>query len=351
MENDEDDATKGQGEIWDLVYDYSSSMVVKCAVELHIPDIIHENGGPMTLPQILSQIKGVTTTDVTYLERVMQLLVRKKLFLRISPTMEGGDATYGLTEASKWLINDNSENSMYETVLLNHPWMWLPWHCLGVSIKLGENAFNRVHGRSFWNFAAENVEFNKLFMEGMAGSSKVVLKTILSKYKDGFKGLKSIVDLGGGLGDAAATIVKAYPDIKAINFDLEHVIGLAPQHNGVTHMGGNFFENVPQADAIFMKFVLHDWSDEDCIKILKNCRNAIPKTGKVIIIEVVLEPDGYAPFDHMAVVYDLCMMAYNDAGKERTESEWKELLYKGGFTHCNVIRTQALTAVIEGYLS
>ena len=62
-----------------------------------------------------------------------------------------------------------------------------------------------------------------------------------------------MVDVGGGTGGTVAEIVKAYPHIKCINFDLPHVVATAPQYDGVTHVGGDMFQSVPNADAIFMK--------------------------------------------------------------------------------------------------
>ena len=95
---------------------------------------------------------------------------------------------------------------------------------------------------------------------------------------------------------------------------------------------------------------MHHWSDEDCVKILKNCRKAIPeKTGKVILVEVVLKPDGESMLDNTGFVFDLIMIAHSSGGKERTEAEWKRVLEKGGFPRYNIIRIPALPSIIEAY--
>ncbi|GLJ20584.1 hypothetical protein SUGI_0374860 [Cryptomeria japonica] len=75
-------------------------------------------------------------------------------------------------------------------------------------------------------------------------------------------------------------IAKAHPTINGINYDLPHVIATATHFPGVKHVGGDMFREVPSADAVFIKWVLHDWGDEDCVKILKQCRKAIPESGK-----------------------------------------------------------------------
>ena len=54
-----------------------------------------------------------------------------------------------------------------------------------------------------------------------------------------------------------------------------------------------------------MQWIMHDWNDESCVKILKNCRKAIPEeTGKVIIVDVVLQPEGNGLFDDTCLVFD-----------------------------------------------
>ena len=94
---------------------------------------------------------------------------------------------------------------------------------------------------------------------------------------------------------------------------------------------------------------MHDWSDESCVKILKNCRKAIlEETGKVIIVDVVLEPEGNDLFDDTSLVFDLVMIAHT-SGKERTELEWKKVLEEAGFPLYNIIKIPALQSIIEAY--
>jgi hypothetical protein len=99
-----------------------------------------------------------------------------------------------------------------------------------------------------------------------------------------------------------------------------------------------------------VQWVLHDWSDENCIKILKNCRKAIQqKIGKVIIVEVVLKKDGNDLFDETHMALDLLMMAHSTGGKERTELEWKKLLEEAGFGRYKIIKIPTIPSIIEAY--
>ncbi|PWA35830.1 caffeic acid 3-O-methyltransferase [Artemisia annua] len=102
--------------------------------------------------------------------------------------------------------------------------------------------------------------------------------------------------------------------------------------DSIEHVGGDMFQEVPQADAILMKWVLHDWSDEHCTKLLKNCYKALPQNGKVIVIDEVLPfvPDTSTPVKARTQV-DTLLMTHNPGGKERTEDQWLALAKSAGF--------------------
>jgi len=100
----------------------------------------------------------------------------------------------------------------------------------------------------------------------------------------------------------------------------------------------------------YMQWILHDWSDEHCIKILKNCRKAIPeKTGKVIIVDHVLRPEGNELFTDVGIAFDMMLLAHNAGGKERTEENWKWLFKETGFARYNIIKINALPSIIEAF--
>ncbi|KAF3443884.1 hypothetical protein FNV43_RR13574 [Rhamnella rubrinervis] len=340
---------RGQIEMWKYMLSFADSMALRCAVELRIPDIIHSHGGPITLSQMVSNFHDSTSPDITCLARIMRLLVRKKIFTAHHQS-DGGETLYGLTDSSRWLLHDSELTLAPMFLMETHPWQMSPWHFLSHCVKEGGIAFKKAHGREIWEFAAENPGFNKLFNDGMQCTSRVVLTTIISQYKNGFDNIGSLVDVGGGTGGGISEIVKSYPHIKGINFDLPHVISTAPMYHGVSHIGGDMFETIPNADALMMKWILHDWSDEDCVKILKNCKKAIPeKSGKIVIVEVVLEPEGNDAFDEIGLALDLVMIAHTSGGRERTQIEWKKILKQGGFNRCNIIKIPALPSIIEAF--
>ena len=95
---------------------------------------------------------------------------------------------------------------------------------------------------------------------------------------------------------------------------------------------------------------MHDWSDVDCIKILKNCWKTLPKeTGKIIIVEIVQHFTEDDIFQDTRLTFDLVMFSYFSSGKERIESEWKMVLNEGGFSRYNIIKIHALQSIIEAF--
>ncbi|GAV81894.1 Methyltransf_2 domain-containing protein/Dimerisation domain-containing protein [Cephalotus follicularis] len=349
MEDAEIDAMiQSQSLVLQNLLAFADTMALKCAVELRLGDIIHSHETPITLTQIASSIDSPSPPDVSSLQRILRLLVRKKIFSVHHPS-DGGETLYGPTSFSSWILRD-FEISLSPFILMQaHPLMITPWLYFSQCVKEGGTAFKKAHGHELFVFAQQNPEFNRIFNDGMACTAMMSTMAILTKYKDGFKGLGSLVDVGGGTGGIIGAIVDQFPHIKGINFDLPHVIATAPEYDGVTHIGGNMFEAIPHADAVFMKWILHDWSDEDCVKILRNCVKAIPEeTGKVIVVDIVLNPDGNSPLDDISIVSDLGMLAIT-GGKERTEPEWKMILEEGGFPRYKIFNIAPILCIIEAY--
>ncbi|KAL6972192.1 Caffeic acid 3-O-methyltransferase 1 [Sarracenia purpurea var. burkii] len=207
--------------------------------------------------------------------------------------------------------------------------------------------FNKAYGVTIFEYHNTDPRFNKVFNQGMSNHSTITMKKILDTYQ-GFEGLTTLVDVGGGTGATLNMIRSKYPSIRSINFDLPHVIEDAPSYQGVEHVGGDMFVSVPKADAIFMKWICHDWSDKHCSKFLKNCYDALPDNGKVIVAEYILP---VAPDTSLAtknvIHMDAIMLAQTAGGKERTEKEFEDLAKGAGFEDFRVMCCAFNTYVME----
>ncbi|XP_059294602.1 (R,S)-reticuline 7-O-methyltransferase-like [Lycium ferocissimum] len=152
-------------------------------------------------------------------------------------------------------------------LLETNPILMASWHCFSSCVKVGGSAFKKAHGSEIFKMASKDAELNEIFSNGMNSVTKSTMKAILTGYKDGFNSITSLVDVGGGIGVAMSEIVKAYPHIKGTNFDLPHVVSTAQKYEGVSHVGGDMFQAIPPADVVVVKWIMHDWGDEDCLKI------------------------------------------------------------------------------------
>ncbi|PSO15053.1 hypothetical protein C7G42_29645 [Bradyrhizobium sp. MOS003] len=98
-------------------------------------------------------------------------------------------------------------------------------------------------------------------------------------------------------------------------------------------VAGNFFEAIPRgADTILMKSILHNWQDDRCEIILRNCRDALPASRTLILIERIMpERTTAAMEDRSCAISDLNMLR-GPGGRERTEAEYCKLAASAGFT-------------------
>lgn len=119
---------------------------------------------------------------------------------------------------------------------------------------------------------------------------------------------------------------------------MPHVVSNALPCHGVEHVSGDMFECIPKGDVIFMKWILHDWSDKHCLKLLKNCYKALPENGKVIAVDVIMADDAESTHSGRATSQlDVLMMAQNPGGKERTRIEFEALAKAAGFANVNFV--------------
>ncbi|MCL7044971.1 hypothetical protein MKW94_027099 [Papaver nudicaule] len=341
--------------IWKYAFNYASSMSLKCIVELGIPDIIHSHGKPMTLSSLVDAL-SLPSSRTDSLQSLMRFMIHSGFFATQSLGENEEQEGYILTATSKVLVKANA-NTMSSVVLsMVHPFMVSSLHSLSTWFQGNEStSFVAAHGMTLWNALEQNPEFGKNFHDSMATDSCVLMSVILKEGKRVFDNLKSLVDVGGGTGTTAHAVVGAFPHLDCMVLDLPNVVANLRGTANVVFIGGDMFEFIPRADAVLMKFILHDWNDRDCVRILKRCREAIPSReegGKVIIIDAVIEEDKNKQEDALItetqLLFDIMMMAIHNA-KERTEKEWGKLFIESGFTDYKITRVQGFRSLIEVY--
>ncbi|KAF8404429.1 hypothetical protein HHK36_009314 [Tetracentron sinense] len=221
------------------------------------------------------------------------------------------------------------------------PAITLPWNSLCAWFKQTESTcFEMAHGKSVLDLASQHPEFNNLYNEGMASNTLSLMTVVVRDYSETFRGLRSLVDVGGGTGTSTRIISEAFPHMKCTIFDLPHVVATLPESTTIDSIGGDMFEFIPQADVILLKLILHNWNDADCVKILKRCKEAISSKedgGKEIILDIVLNDDDMTDdkTKETQLFYNMIMMV-TLGSKERSEDEWHKIFTDAGFTEYKI---------------
>nr|XP_010911558.1 tricetin 3',4',5'-O-trimethyltransferase [Elaeis guineensis] len=312
-------------------------MTLKAAIELDLLEIIVKAGpgAKLSPTEMAAQLPTKNPMAAPMLDRMLRLLASYNILtFSVEVDADGKPLRrYGAAPVCKWLTKNEDGVSMAAVSLMNQDKILMEsWYYLKDAVLDGGIPFNKAYGVTAFEYHATDARFNRVFNEAMKNHSTGTTKKLLEFY-NGFEDVKVLIDVGGGIGATIHTITSKYPQIKGINFDLPHVISEAPAFPGVEHVGGDMFTGVPSGDAIFMKWIMHDWSDELCAKILKNCYKALPDNGKVILVECILPVAPEPTLSAQGVfIADMIMLAHNPGGKERTAKEYEALAKGAGFT-------------------
>nr|KYP42011.1 Isoflavone-7-O-methyltransferase 9 [Cajanus cajan] len=333
------------------MYSFLNPMSIKWAVELGIPNVIHNHGQPITLSDLVSALE-VPQAKATCVQRLMRLLAHNGFFAIIK-VYESKEEAYALTPTSQLLVSGTDHCLSAMVGFLNDPTLVGVYHQLG-KWTCGEDRTiieTALGPRGYWDFVHQTPTHMQAFNEAMESDSHV-MRLALRDCKSVFEGLDSIVDVGGGTGNTAKIICEAFPNLKYIVLDLPQVVDGLTGNKNLSFVSGNMLKSIPQADAILLKWVLHNWGDDDCIKILKNCKDAISgrgKGGKVIIIDIVInEKQDEHEMTEVKLLCDVIMMTSLN-GKERDEKDWKRLFMDAGFKYYKIFPTFGFRSLIELY--
>jgi len=218
------------------------------------------------------------------------------------------------------------------------------------TVRTGGIAFDHAFGMDVWEYFGKHPDNAKIFNDAMSGMTAQANEAFHAAYD--FTGIKTLVDIGGGHGGLITSILRRNPEMRGILLDSPQVIDGAwdlISESDVAHrcelLGGNFFESVPTGgDAHMLKWIIHDWDDDQSVAILKNCHRALAENGKLILVEALV-PAGDAM--HFAKFIDLNMLVMT-GGRERTEAEFRDLYERAGFRLTRVVPTESPFSVIEG---
>jgi hypothetical protein len=326
---------------------YVPSAALWVAAELKVADLIG------TGSKSVAELAKKTNTNEDALFRILRLLAMTGIFTESRPRH------FALTPPAEFLRSDHPQ-SMRDTVV----WLADPFHFniaaeLLHSVRTGQPTVEHVTGKpAFEYFSSNPVEFDRFHL-AMTNLSAMAVSAALEAYD--FSSCKTIVDVGGGHGFAICSILKKYPQMQGVLFDLQDIVPGGEKRiadlgleNRCHSVHGDFFKAVPEGgDIYFMKHILHDWTDEQATTILRNCRRAFDarpdskRTGRVVLLEFVVPP-GNEP--HPSKIIDIEMLFF-PGGRERMEQEWRELFAGAGFRLTRIVPTKSPFSVIEAEIA
>nr|QWK65131.1 flavonoid O-methyltransferase 8 [Scutellaria baicalensis] len=338
-----------QAHVWNHVFSFINSMSLKCAIQLGIPDAIHKHGKPMTLSELAGTI-AINEDKSDGLYRLMRILTHNKFFdkVMIGGEDEEEEEAYCLTRASRLLLRDGPISMGPFVLAMLDPVTMDPWQ--NVSEWFHNeiySPFETKHGRPLYEYNGIDQRFNLVYNEAMASDAGSVTSILTKECRHVFEGLTSMVDVAGGVGATAKNIADAFPGLKCTVLDLPHVVAGLEGSENLSFVAGDMFHSIPHAHAVFFKWILHNVKDEECVEILKKCKEAIAPFigGKVIIVEMVVEEEK-GDVAKTQLLFDLTMMVHVNE-KERSEKEWANIFYAAGFTTYNITPILGFRSLIQ----
>jgi len=313
-----------------LIKGFQISQAIHAAAVLRVADQITDT------PRSCDEIATAVGVQSFPLYRLLRALAALGVF------REHDGRRFSLTTMGKCLRFDSEQQVGPFAVFMGQEHYQQAWCRLLHSVRTGDTAFVTAHGMSNWQYRKTHPEQNAIYNAAMTGNSHLVNGAILRVCN--FNAYIRIADIGGGQGSLLAEIMIACPKVRGILFDQPHVVlgaDLIMAEAGVRDrceiIPGDIFESIPPGcDAYVMKYVLHDWSDIDALRILGICRRDMPATAKLLLIEQFLGPPNQDPIGKLG---DLNMLVVT-GGQERTREEFEALLEKGGFRVTEVIETE-----------
>lgn len=309
----------------------SQSLAV--AARLRIAD--HLAGGAKTT----AELAALTATHEPSLYRLLRALASVGVLRK-----EGEKFTN--TELGDVLRSDHPQSMRAALHMMGDPEHWNSHGNMQHSVETGGIAFNHTFGMPVFPYFAANPQAAEVFDDSMTAFSRTVAEAVSSAYD--FSRAATIADIAGGQGILLAKVLQKNPRARGVLFEQPQVLeGNILAREGVADrtetVSGNFFEEVPvTADVYLMKFIIHDWNDEQSRRILSNLAKSAPQGAKVLLVETVVEEDDNAA--SLSKVMDLNMLVMT-GGKERTEREYAALFEQTGFKLEKVYPTAPLQIV------
>jgi len=321
-----------------FIMGFRSSQMIYVAAKLGLADRLSKGA------QTADALADAVGADPRALYRLMRALASIGIF---AETKERG---FELTSAAELLQSKAAGSLRSSALIYGDDLFWSTYGRMLHSVVTGQPAFDYCHGEPLFSYLETHPAAASLFHEAMSGFSDQETAAILAAYD--FSGFVNVVDIGGGHGALVAALLRAYPHLRALILDLEpaaegarRLLSEAGLAERAHFTAGDFFDAVPEGgDVYLLKSVIHNWDDAAAASILRNCREAMARDARLVVIERVIPP---ANTPSEATLFDINMLVVL-GGQERTEQEYDELFRAAGLELTRIIPTSSPMSLIEG---
>jgi len=322
-----------------LVFGYRAFQLVVAACELKIPDLLAAG------PKSAEELAAVTQTHAPSLRAMLRGLAAWDV------VVDQGDGTFAATQLSDCFRSD-APGLRNLTLMLAGDGN-AAWSNLLHTMRTGGTAFVDMFGMRTWEKLAQDPVATARFNAAMAENSRQTASAFVAAYD--LAGVRSVVDVGGGSGALLAAVLRAGPGMRGMLFDLPQGLvsaratleeaGVLPR---VTLVEGSFFESVPTGgDLYLLKWIIHDWSDDEALVILANCRQSMSSTARLVLLERSLPQHvDSSPAGLDATMADLHMRVVL-GGRERTSGEYRDLFNRAGLVMTRSMPTASELTIFE----
>lgn len=305
------------------------------AVELGIADMLAT--GPLSLEELAER----SETHTPSLYRLLRALGGVGLF------EETAGPCFGLTP-----LGDCLRESRLGPVarMFGSEWHDRAWRRLPDSVRTGRGGFSAAFGCSFGSWLHDNPDAAATVHAAQAAKVRTRIPALVATMD--VTGVHRVADVGGGTGALLIGLLRANPHLQGVVVDRPEAVAGALKAiadegfaNRCTAAEGDFLEELPvEVDACLLSDVLHNWPDDICVAILRNCRRAVGPRGRVLAVEMVLPK---CPEPSPATLLDLEMLVMSEGGRERSAEELGELFGKAELRLEAVNPTAAGVSVLD----
>ncbi len=310
---------------------YCVARALHVAADLGVADCVDDS------PVEIAEVAARTHVDADALGRILSLLSAQGIF-------SVSDGTVSHSDASWTLRSDHPQSTRDLARMFGLPFFWQTFEALDHTVRTGTPAAAKVHPDGLWAWLSERPDASAVFNGAMIGKSFGQVAGVVGSYD--FSRFRKIADIGGGRGHLLQAILQRWPQTTGVLFEQPHVVDEVRDIASVRLelVAGDFFaDNLPKADAYILMEVIHDWTDEESLKILSAVRDAAPKGSTLLLVEQLM-PD--TPGPHWVKMLDVHMMALF-AARQRSADEYHRLVEQCGFSASGAIDTPAGISILE----